>query len=46
MKESFRNKKKHRGRRAWAAFGMGAAAIYGARVLINLFGPGLPYTMD
>ena len=33
------------GKRALAAIGAGALAIYGARVLINLFGPSLPYSM-
>lgn len=33
------------GKRALAAIGVGALAIYGARVLINLFGPSLPYSM-
>ena len=32
-------------KRALAAIGLGALAIYGARVLINLFGPSLPYSM-
>lgn len=31
--------------RTLAAIGVGALAIYGARVLINLFGPSLPYSM-
>ncbi len=31
---------------ALAALGIAALAIYGARVLINLFGPSLPYSME
>lgn len=34
-----------RATRALAAIGIGAAAIYAARALINLFGPSLPYSM-
>ncbi len=33
------------GKRVLAAIGVGALVVYGARVLINLFGPSLPYSM-
>ncbi len=33
------------GTRALAFVGAGALAVYGARVLLNLFGPSLPYSM-
>jgi cardiolipin synthase len=33
------------GTRTLAGIGAGALALYGARVLINLFGPSLPYSM-
>ncbi|HEX5422216.1 MAG TPA: phosphatidylserine/phosphatidylglycerophosphate/cardiolipin synthase family protein [Candidatus Acidoferrales bacterium] len=34
------------GNRALAALGVGAAALYGARVLINVFGPQPPFAMQ
>ncbi|MES2221253.1 MAG: phosphatidylserine/phosphatidylglycerophosphate/cardiolipin synthase family protein [Acidobacteriota bacterium] len=44
------NSKKHRrcgtGTRALAVVGAGALLVYGARVLINLFGTTLPYSMS
>lgn len=40
-----RDRRCHRGTRTLAAIGAGALAIYGARTLINLFGPSLPYAM-
>ena len=40
------HRRQRSGARAWAALGMGALAIYGARAAINLFGPGLPYSMQ
>ncbi len=35
----------HAGTRALAVIGAGALTVYAARVLINLFGPSLPYSM-
>lgn len=35
----------HAATRALAVVGAGALVVYGARVLINLFGPSLPYSM-
>ena len=39
-------KSPHPASRALAALGVGAAALYGAKVLINVFGPRPPFTMQ
>ncbi|MEO6829430.1 MAG: phosphatidylserine/phosphatidylglycerophosphate/cardiolipin synthase family protein [Acidobacteriaceae bacterium] len=39
------NRRSRRTTRALAAIGAGALVLYGARLLINLYGPALPYSM-
>ncbi len=46
MRNASGKDRSHTGTRTLAAIGAGAMAIYGSRVLINLFGPSLPYTMN
>lgn len=38
--------RRSRAARFWAAVGIGATALYTARVLLNLFGPSLPYSLS
>lgn len=46
MPKSLGARRSHPGTRTMAVVGAGALSIYGLRVLINLFGPSLPYTMQ
>jgi cardiolipin synthase len=45
MTDRASNSKPHRATRVLAAIGAGAMVIYGSRVLLDFFGPALPYSM-
>ncbi len=45
MPQDSAKRSSHAGVRTLAAVGAGAIVLYGSRVLLNLFGPPLPYTM-
>jgi cardiolipin synthase len=45
MKKPVRNRGSHPATRTLAAIGVGAIALYGSRVLLDFFGPVLPYSM-
>jgi cardiolipin synthase len=45
MTDRFSNSNPHLATRALAAIGVGAMVIYGSRVLLDFFGPALPYSM-
>ncbi len=45
MTDQVTNRRPHLATRALAAVGVGAVLIYGSRVLLNFFGPAIPYSM-
>jgi cardiolipin synthase len=46
MTDRLSNSNPHRVTRALAAIGVGALVIYGSRILLDFFGPALPYSMQ